>query len=393
MLPEKLRYWLFDTLSVQTMRYVTAVPSRKARGLTKAVYDMIREDFFKNGSLTSRSMVPELMAAIWTGGRESMLVADKVDRTTKDAISAVLSQLNDCPYCEDMLISLVHAGGDHEAAQDIFAQGDFAAADDVLRGRLEWVRAMATPGADDIPDTPFTDEQLPEVIGTIMGMSDINRFSHVVMDDSPVPAPFGLRRIKAWALQMFGAELRVTRQRPLVPGRALGLLPPAELPDDMYWARPNPRIADAVARWSAAVEQEGARVISKRVRDTVTRELSDWQGEQMPFDTRWIDAAVEGLNGEDRAIGRLAIVVAKASYRVTDKMVADVLGDERDEARLIRILAWSSFTAARHFARIVVGRIEAAANAQNTVRSGSGEVPVIQRDAVASGERRRLLCA
>src|SRR5210317_1996957 len=135
MLPSKIRYWLFDTLSVQTMRYVSAVPTRKAKGLTKAVYDMIREDFFKNGSLTSRSKVPELMAAIWTGGRESMLVADKVDRITKDAISAVLSQINDCPYCEDMLISLVHAGGKHEAARDIFAQNDLEATNPRLRER------------------------------------------------------------------------------------------------------------------------------------------------------------------------------------------------------------------------------------------------------------------
>ena len=69
MLPSTLRYWLFDTLSVRTMRYVSAVPARKARGLTRDVYEMIREDFFRNGSLTSRSKVPELMAAIWTGGR------------------------------------------------------------------------------------------------------------------------------------------------------------------------------------------------------------------------------------------------------------------------------------------------------------------------------------
>ena len=153
MLPKMLRYWLFDTLSVQTMRYVSAVPNHKAEGLTKRVYDMIREDFFKNGSLTSRSQVPELMAAIWTGGRESMLVADKVDRTTKDAISAVLSQMNDCPYCEDMLVSLVHAGGEHEAAGDIFAQNGLDATDETLRRRLEWVRAIAAPGLNDIPAT------------------------------------------------------------------------------------------------------------------------------------------------------------------------------------------------------------------------------------------------
>ena len=98
MLPEKLRFQLFDNLSVKTMRFVSAVPTKEATGLTKDVYEMIRQDFFKNGSLTSRSKVPELMAAIWTGGREAMLVEDKVDRTMKDAISAVLSQINDCPY-------------------------------------------------------------------------------------------------------------------------------------------------------------------------------------------------------------------------------------------------------------------------------------------------------
>lgn len=356
MLPSKLRYWLFDTLSVQTMRYVSAVPNRMAKGLTKAVYDMIRDDFFRNGSLTSRSKVPELLAAIWIGGRESMLVADKVDRTTKDAITAVLSQINDCPYCEDMLISLVHAAGEHDAANDIFVKKDFDAANDILRQRLEWVRAIATSHDGEVPETPFTAEQMPEVIGTLMAMSDINRFSHVVMEDSPVSAPFGLRRVKAWALRLFGSELTVTRRLPLIPGRSLDLLPPAELPADMQWARPNPLVADAVSRYAAAVEREGAKVISPRVREAVTRSLNAWNGEPMPLDSRWLDADVRGLSGEEEAIARLAVVVAKASYRVTDKIVNDVLGTDRDEERLIRILAWSSFTAARRFAQILAKR-------------------------------------
>ncbi len=40
MLPSKLRYWLFDVLSIQTMRYVSAVPAQQATGLTRRVYDM-----------------------------------------------------------------------------------------------------------------------------------------------------------------------------------------------------------------------------------------------------------------------------------------------------------------------------------------------------------------
>ncbi|MGC2194360.1 MAG: hypothetical protein WA628_06770 [Terriglobales bacterium] len=38
---------------------------------------------------------------------------------------------------------------------------------------------------------PFAAEELPEAIAAVMAMSDINRFSHVVMDGSPVSAPPG----------------------------------------------------------------------------------------------------------------------------------------------------------------------------------------------------------
>jgi len=357
MLPAKIRYWLFDKLSVQTMRYVTAVNTREARGQTRAVYDMIREDFFKNGSLTSRSKVPDLMAAIWTAAREAMLVPDKVDRTTKDAISAVLSQMNECPYCEDMLISLVHAAGEHNAATEIFEGSGFDEPEDILRSRLEWVVALATSCDNTLPETPFTEEQLPEVIGTLMAMSDINRFSHVVMADSPVSAPFGLRSLKARALKLFGSELEATRQVTLEPGRALPLLPPAKLPADMQWAKPNPRVADAVARYAATVEQEGSREISAQARHAILASLARWNGESMPLDSRWIDEDISELSGEDRCIARLAVVLGKASYRVTEDMVVDVLGDARDEERFIRILAWSSSVAARRFAEIIVSRI------------------------------------
>lgn len=356
MLPSRIRYWLFDVLSVQTMRHVSAVPARQASGLTRRVHDMIREDFFKNGSLTSRSRVPELMAAIWTVGRESMLVEDRVDRTTKDAMCAVLSQINDCPYCEDMLISLVHAAGDHGAAGDILARNDFRASSDDLRARLEWLRAVAKGGGDEV-QTPFTDEQLPEVIGTLMAMTDINRYSHVVMEDSPVGTPFGLRAVKAWALRAFGLELRATRTLPLEPGRALELLPPAELPEDMRWAEANPRVAAAVARWVATVEHEGARAVPAEARSVVLEALSRWNGEEMPLDGRWIDDDLHELEGPAASIARLAIVLAKAPYRVTEGMVADVIGEDGDEARFVRILAWSSFAAARRFAGLLARRV------------------------------------
>ena len=353
MLPPQFRFWLFDQMSVKTMRYVSAIPDRQAEGLTKKVYDMIREDFFRNGSLTSRSKVTELMAAIWIAGRESMLVADKVDRTSKDAICAVLSQINDCPYCEDMLVSLVHASGEHKAAEDIFGQNDLDSTDPKLRDRLEWVRAIATPGAENVPPSPFSKAQMPEILGTLLAMSDINRFSHVVMDDSPVSAPFGVKAGKALQLRLFGSELVPTRRLPLQLGRSLSLLPQADLPEDLAWAEPNPRIADAVARYAAAVEREAASVISLQVRQVVAQSLATWQGEQMPISRSWVEGDLIGLTGEDLNIARLAIVLAKAPYQVDGTLAEAVLGHERDEARFVRILAWASFVGSRRFVNLI----------------------------------------
>jgi hypothetical protein len=198
---------------------------------------------------------------------------------------------------------------------------------------------------------PFTAEELPEAIAALMAMSDINRFSHVVMDGSPVTAPLGLQSVKAAALRLFGGELRATHVKSLVPGRALSLLPPGPLPADMQWAAPNPRIADALGRWTAVAERETSGVVSAEVRELVARNLQRWNGEVMPLSRSWVDSEVAGLTGEDRAIARLALVLAKAPYQVDDKLVEDVLSEDRCEERFIRILAWASFTGARRFAQ------------------------------------------
>ena len=355
MLPKTLRFRLFETLSLKTMRYVHAIPRRKATGLVAQVYDMIEEDFFINGSLISRSKVPMLMAAIWTAGRESVLVDDRLDRLTKEAMNAVLSQINDCPYCGDMLISLVHAGGRHEAASNIFAESETEIRDGLLRTRLAWVRSVASPGVEEHPPAPFTAEELPEAIAALMAMSDINRFSHVVMDGSPVTAPLGMQRVKAAALRLFGAELRATQVARLTPGRALSLLPPAPLPEDMRWAIPNPRIAEALARWTAVVECEASRVISPAVRDLVVRNLQRWSGELMPISRNWADVETSALTGKDRAIARLALVLAKAPYQVDETLVEGVLNEDRCEESFIRILSWASFSSARKFAQRLAG--------------------------------------
>jgi AhpD family alkylhydroperoxidase len=354
MLPKKLRARMFDSMSVKTMRYVSAVPTKAATGLVARIYEMIAEDFFINGSLTSHSKVPALLAGVWTGGRELVLVSDALDRTTKEALGATLSYINDCPYCADMLVSLVHGSGKHTAATRIAAEAEETIDDPVLRERLAWVRTVASDGPEHAGKTAFTAEQLPEAIGTLFAFHYINRVSHVLMDGSPVGKPF-----KNTALRLFGYELRETTERRIEPGRALEFLPAAPLPDDLAWTAPNPRVAAALARWAAVVEREAEGVVSPAVREVVQRSLAAWQGETMPLSRGWVNEELTGLSGEDRAVAKLALVVAKASFQVDDTLVEAVLGEARDEQRLIRLLAWASFSAARRLAAHIAGGLAA----------------------------------
>ena len=139
-------------------------------------------------------------------------------------------------------------------------------------------------------------------------------------------------------------------------GAGAALLPPAPLPEDMQWATSNPRVADALARWAAAVERETVGVVSPAVKRTVQASLENWHGEQMPISRSWVNADVGDLREEDQAIASLAIVLAKAPYQVDGAMAEAVLAGDRDEARFIRILAWASFTGARRFVQLVAAR-------------------------------------
>lgn len=350
MLPEKIRNTLFDRMSVKTMRYVKSIPTRKAEGLVRRVYDMVGRDFFINGSITSQSKVPELMAGFWIGGRETLLVTDRLERATKEAMGGTLSYLNDCPYCADMFVSLVHGAGESQMASDIMLANEEAIEDDLTRRRLLWVRAATLRNEEETINPPFGEDQLPEAIATLLMASYVNRFSHVVMDGSPVEPLFGSRKVKDLMLRMFGVELHVTTHQKLNPGASLDLLADAPLPADFWWAQPNPRIADAFSRWAGAIERQTPLAVSAEIRTLVEESLGRWQGERMPISRAWVDGEVEGLAGEDRAVARLALVMGKASYHFDDSLIQDLLKYGADEPKLIRILAWASFLGARRLA-------------------------------------------
>jgi hypothetical protein len=80
-----------------------------------------------------------------------------------------------------------------------------------------------------------------------------------------------------------------------------------------------------------------------------------------------VDKEVESLTGRDRAIARCALVLAKAPYQVDETLVGEILREDGDETRFIRVLAWASFSAARRIAKRVADTVHGPFVRQNDV--------------------------
>ena len=86
----------------------------------------------------------------------------------------------------------------------------------------------------------------------------------------------------------------------------------------------------------------------------------------MPISRSWVDKEVEGLTGGDRAIARFALVLAKAPYQVDETLVGEILREDREETRFIRVLAWASFSAARRIAKRIADTVVESKMAKET---------------------------
>jgi len=269
-------------LTQAQIRHVRPVP---AYGPVGAVYRQVARDFGMLAPPVSlHAPSPLVLAAAWVLLRETLVARSSVPRALKESVAADVSRANACPYCVD----------------------------------IHGPRAV-------VADVTPTD---PELRAVALTFHYLNRMVNVFLPASPFPA-FG-----SLAGQLLGRLAR----RPREPGSSLAFLRPAPLPADLSWASARPPLADAVGRAASAFATAGARSVPPAVRRLVSERLSTWDGSAIAVAGSPLTAV--DLPGEDAELGRFALLVALASYKVLE--VPDV-----DDRRLIEVAAWASFAAAR----------------------------------------------
>ncbi|MGR6975165.1 carboxymuconolactone decarboxylase family protein [Streptomyces cynarae] len=310
--------------SLKQIRYIAAVRQSDARGPVAEVYAQARREFgLVAPPLALHSPAPETLAAAWLLLRETLLAEGRVSRAAKEAVAAGVSRANDCPYCVEV----------HEATLATLpgtdAQGPLA----------DWARGS---GAGPLP---FDAAQAPELLGTAVTFHYLNRMVRLFLPDSPVPAAAPAAG-RAPALRMVARALRPDRDRAVVPGASLGLLPAAPLPAGLDWAKAAPAVAGALSRAVASVDAVAERWIPEAVRDLLHAELAVRDGTVPGPSRAWLDEATTGLTDGQLPAARLALLVALNPHQITDADVEKFRAVHPGDRELVELASWAALTAA-----------------------------------------------
>ncbi|OLE28524.1 MAG: hypothetical protein AUG49_02160 [Catenulispora sp. 13_1_20CM_3_70_7] len=298
--------------------------------------------------LALHSPAPELLAAGWLTLRETLVADGAAGRAAKEVAASAVSLANTCPYCVAVHTATVNAlvrGHEAEAiAQDRFDD----IADDRLRAVARWARDGAVRDTAAAHELPFPAEQAPELIGVTVVFHYLNRMVNVFLPDVPMPDGTPRAALPVVA-KVLGTLMRRAARRPKPAGTSADLLPAAGLPADLAWAAGSPAIAGAFARAARAVEQGAREAVPPSVAELLPRLLRGWDGRPLGLDRTWLAEAVAELPPADRPAGRLALLVALASWQ-TDAETIDAYragaGTGADRT-LIQLTAWAAFSAAR----------------------------------------------
>lgn len=113
---------------------------------------------------------------------------------------------------------------------------------------------------------------------------------------------------------------------------------------------------------AAALLDAGSLLLGPPARSLVERRIQQWRGENQGLSRVWVEHAVDELPVGDRAVARLALLTALASYQVDDDVVTSARRALPGDAEIVQVASWAAFTAARRIGSWLPPRLRHAAS-------------------------------
>ena len=336
------------------MKYITPVRPSAAHGLVAEVYKQIKSDF---GAVVApfavHSVSPRLLAGAWAAFRESQLVGI-VPREIKEAIAVGVSKSNQCPFCVDAHVIMLHALRAHSTAHAL-TNDQLDQLSERIQRVSAWARATGRAESNGGP-LPVPAAEAPEMIGTAVFFHYINRICPLLLDDTPLPSsrPW----LKPFLSRSAGWYFSFAARRPKTPGDSLVFLPDVCLPEDMAWASASATLAGAWARFAQEVEQQGQSALAAETRKLVSDYIQNWEGGALGTSRGAVEHAIQQLSPEHRGSGRLVLLTALAPHEVDEKIICEFADPGQDQEKLLgRAVLGKLYGGSAHRIVVAIGQI------------------------------------
>ena len=344
MLIKAIEDHIFRKAAPLAVRYLAKPDLKATEPLVRRVLDQSAREFQVAPPVTIHMSDPLLMAGMWSATREAYVVNHK-GRAMREAVAAAISTLNQCPYCVTVHTSLFASTSiDREDLQDP------AKLSPEIRAAYEWANTTLSPHGNRLegPDIPPSD--LAQIYGTAVVYHYLNRIVSVFLGETPVALP-GMKSTLGDKMMRASFTFFGKRFANLDPEPGQFILPDdAELPSEFSWAAANPSVAKGLAQFASAASSAGNEAVPDEVRALVVEHLGSWHGEQPPLSRNWLGDLVTPLASEHKPAARLALLTARASWQVDDRLISDFREYNPGDKALLQIVAWASFAASRRIA-------------------------------------------
>ncbi|MEU5154581.1 DNA-binding protein [Glycomyces sp. NPDC021274] len=314
------------------IRYVDPVDARQADGLVAEVYEQAKRELGAIGApFQMLSPAPELLAAMWSLLRESLMVGGPEERLAKEVVATSIAVRNGCRFCTDAHTVLLHALGESVLAEGLRAGNPPKA----------WA-PLAEWALDPGPEGPFKASAAPRFIGTVLVFEFITRLVQVLAHNES-PHPVTATRL---GRSVASRTLRAAVMADLEPGASLALL--EERPG---WAR-GLRVREP--EWAAgspvglaygtlrAYASSGPGLLGGDAAEAVARTVGvrgDAVGEGLPE-----LVGGEGLEPGPALGARLAVAAALAPAAVDETRVGAWRGEKHSDHCVVHLLAYGTMT-------------------------------------------------
>lgn len=346
-----LRAYALALISQQQPSLIRYVHPRESPSDEPVRRQVVEEFGFLPAPLLLHAAVKDLLPASWMILRETMLTGI-VPRAVKEALSLMISRANRCPFCEDThattLLGLRRPELVHAIAPDEWNQ----LGDPQITRVLGWLAENSKAQEPDAihSEPPFNLEEAAEIIGTYVLFHYLNRVVNVFLAESPLPGPRGMPGWNRAGRWLGGRVFEKIFRRSLLPGESLQFLPEAVLAPDLAWARANPHVAGAFARFDRVLTTAAVSTLPVETRKLVEHRLASWRGELPSLGKEWIGDVIAPLREEDQPLARIGLLTAFASHQVTKADVEDAQSVGSSDVDLFVTVAWAAFSAARRVA-------------------------------------------